>query len=339
MHFPLSFYSPLWRMENRLWFYFPCRSPEWTRVWWFLTAMGGHSARAVKYPGKVAVRRSSRGGEGPGRRRRPRRRGSAVPSASASPSMPTPSTSMPGPCFLSLSLWWMWFTGWRTQCEEEAAGLWEWLPSRTVYKKLLELCHFSAGRQVQLKYTAGHSEKTKHTSEEMKCYDLWIWKYGNYWKWLQVYKMLTGLIFKHRYGNILYKCRGLCCLLEFHLLQRIHVILLHEQRTRQPIILLEYLQYWPQATIVQTKIVSLTNPKPHSGVKCLLSAIAPPKLEDNKMSCTTIMHALLPRHHGPLASSLSFGPPPILFSISFFFLGRRLGCVISFCQFRLFPHH
>ncbi len=148
MHLSLCPCSPLWKMANRQWFYFPCRSPAWTRAWWFPTVMGGPSAPAAKSPGKAAVRRLNREGEGPGRWRKPRRRRSVVPSASASPLTPTPSTSTPELCSLSLSQWWMWSTGWRTPCEKEAAGLKEWLPSRAVYKKLLSVP--LAGRLLQL---------------------------------------------------------------------------------------------------------------------------------------------------------------------------------------------
>ena len=182
---PLSLppYSPLWRTANRPWFCFPCRSPEWTRAWWFPTATGGPSAPAVKSPGRAAARSPSPGGEDPGRRRRAQRTRSAVPSASASPLMLTPSTSTPGPCSLSLSPWWTWSTGWRTPCEEKAAGPCQWLPSRAVYKKLLESRHFNAGRLVQPKCTAGLSnkkyKKTRQSSDKKKCHGLWIWKYGN----------------------------------------------------------------------------------------------------------------------------------------------------------------
>lgn len=160
--FSPSPHSPSWRTANRPWFCFPSRSLAWTRAWWSPAATAGLSAPAAKSPGRAAQRRSRRGGDGPSRRRRKRRRKSAVPSASASPSMPTPSTSTPGPCSLSLSPWWTWSTGWHTPCEEQAAGLCQWLPSRTVYKKLLELCHFNAVRLVRLKYTARRREKEKY---------------------------------------------------------------------------------------------------------------------------------------------------------------------------------
>lgn len=159
-------------MANRQWFCFHCRSPAWTREWWFPTGRGGPSAPAAKSPERVEARRPSQGGEGPSKRRRARRKRNAVPSASASPLMQTPSTSMPGLCSHSLSLWWMWFTGWRTPCEEEATVLFEWLPSSAVHKKLLELCHFNAGRLVQLTYTEASVKKT--WKNEVMAYE-----YGN----------------------------------------------------------------------------------------------------------------------------------------------------------------